>query len=69
VPSAKSQALAATAEADPLDEPPGTRPGAAGFNGVPSCAFSPRMPSDTSSVIVLPTTEAPASSRVCTTHA
>jgi hypothetical protein len=25
VPSAKSQALAATAEADPLDEPPGTR--------------------------------------------
>ena len=34
--------------------------------GVPSKAFSPRMPSETSSVIVLPTSVAPASSSVCT---
>ena len=53
----------ATAAADPDDEPPGTRSGALRFSGVPSNAFSPRMPSDTSSVIVLPIIDAPASSR------
>jgi hypothetical protein len=36
VPSAKSHSPAATADADPLDDPPGTRSGAAGFSGVPS---------------------------------
>ena len=35
LPSAKSQAPAAVAAADPLDEPPGRRPGARGFTGVP----------------------------------
>ena len=44
---------AATAAAEPDDEPPGTRPGARGLTGVPSKAFSPRMPSETSSVIGL----------------
>jgi hypothetical protein len=39
------------------------------FNGVPSKAFSPRMPSETSSVMVLPISFAPASSSVCTAHA
>ena len=34
-PSAKSQAPAAVAAADPLDEPPGMRPGARRFAGVP----------------------------------
>jgi hypothetical protein len=34
-PSAKSTTPAATAEAEPDDEPPGTRSGAAGFTGVP----------------------------------
>ena len=34
-PSAKSTTPPATAEADPLDDPPGTRPGAAVFTGVP----------------------------------
>ena len=35
LPSAKSQAPQATAEAEPLDEPPGSRPGARGLTGVP----------------------------------
>jgi hypothetical protein len=35
VPSAKSTSPRATAEADPLDDPPGTRSGAAGLSGVP----------------------------------
>ena len=34
-PRAKSTSWPATAEADPLEDPPGTRPGARGFNGVP----------------------------------
>jgi hypothetical protein len=69
VPSAVSHIPAATAAAEPEDEPPGTRPGARTFLGVPSKAFSPRMPSDTSSVMVLPIRVAPASSRVCTAQA
>ena len=35
VPSAMSHSPAATAEADPLDDPPGRQPGAAGLGGVP----------------------------------
>ena len=35
LPIAKSTSPPATAAADPLDEPPGTRPGAAGLIGVP----------------------------------
>src|SRR3954447_7487959 len=69
VPSAMSQIPPATAAADPADEPPGTRPGACGFVGVPSNGFSPNMPSETSSVIVLPIKSAPASSSVCTAQA
>lgn len=34
LPKAKSTKLAATATAAPLDDPPGTRAGAAGFVGV-----------------------------------
>src|SRR5580704_1116491 len=69
VPSAVSQRPAATAAAEPEDEPPGTWPGARGLTGVPSNGFSPRMPSETSSVTVLPIRVAPASSRVCTAQA
>jgi len=68
-PSAKSQRLPATAAAEPDDDPPGTRSGASVFSGVPSNLLSPRMPSEISSVIVLPTRVAPASSSVCTAHA
>jgi hypothetical protein len=35
VPRAKSASPQATADADPLDEPPGTRPGAFRLSGVP----------------------------------
>ena len=35
VPSATSHNPAATTEADPLDDPPGRQPGAAGLGGVP----------------------------------
>ncbi len=35
LPSAKSQVPEAAAEAEPLDEPPGSRPGARGLTGVP----------------------------------
>ena len=35
VPRAKSAIPHATAEAEPFDDPPGTRPGAAGLSGVP----------------------------------
>src|SRR5215213_7526533 len=35
VPIAKSTSPHATADAEPLDEPPGTRSGAAGLSGVP----------------------------------
>jgi hypothetical protein len=35
VPSAKSTSMPATAAAEPLDEPPGIRPGARGLIGVP----------------------------------
>src|SRR5216684_6261624 len=69
VPSAVSQIPAATAAAEPADEPPGTWPGARGLTGVPSNGFSPRMPSETSSVIVLPISSAPASSSVSTAQA
>ena len=69
VPSAVSQSPWATAEAEPDEEPPGTRSGALGFSGVPSKGFSPRMPSETSSVIVLPMSVAPAASRRCTAQA
>ena len=69
VPSAVSHRPWATAEAEPDEDPPGTRSGALGLSGVPSNGFSPRMPSDTSSVTVLPISVAPASSRRCTAHA
>jgi hypothetical protein len=35
LPNAKSQAPAAAATADPLDDPPGRRSGARGLTGVP----------------------------------
>src|SRR6185312_2014189 len=69
VPSAVSQRPWATAEAEPEDEPPGTRSGARGLSGVPLNGFSPRMPSETSSVIVLPIRVAPASRSRCTAQA
>ena len=40
-PRAKSTIPPATATADPLEHPPGTRSRAAGFVGVSKCLFSP----------------------------
>ena len=69
VPSAKSHTPPATTEAEPEDDPPGTRSGAAGFTGVPVKGFSPSMPRETSSVAVLPMMEAPERSNRSTIQA
>src|SRR5262249_52978769 len=60
VPRAKSTRPQAAADADPLDEPPGTRSGAWGLSGVPKKRFSPRRLKASSSETVLPTQRAPA---------
>src|SRR5664279_1823743 len=69
LPSAKSQRPCETAEADPDDEPPLMRSGAAPLTGEPKCAFCPFIENASSSVIVLPAKRAPASSRRCTVGA
>ena len=43
VPNASSHNRFETAEAEPLDDPPGMRSGAAPFFGVPKCQFFPTM--------------------------
>ena len=53
----------------PTTSRPARGPARATLTGVPSKAFSPRMPSETSSVMVLPISVAPASSSVCTAQA
>ena len=57
---------AATAAADPLEEPPGTREGSQGLRVKPKALFSPEEPIANSSHRVLPMMIAPASSRRCT---
>ena len=69
LPSAKSHRPFDTAAADPDDEPPVMRSGAAPLTGDPKCAFWPFIENASSSVIVLPTKRAPASSRRCTVGA
>ena len=54
---------AATAAADPPDDPPGTRSGASGFLVGPNALFSVDEPIANSSMFVLATTIAPASRR------
>ena len=66
LPSAKSTSPCDTAEAEPDDEPPVMRSGAAPLTGEPKCAFWPFIENASSSVIVLPAKRAPASSRRCT---
>lgn len=57
VPSATSQSPAATATAEPLDEPHGARCTVAsqGFHGAPTERFVPQPPKASSTVWVLPT--------------
>ena len=61
-PMAKAHRPAATATAEPLDEPPGSRWVLAshGFHGVPRGVLTPVMPSANSTVLVLPSTTQPA---------
>jgi hypothetical protein len=44
VPYAMSASSAATAVAEPLEEPPGTRRGSSGLTGVPKALLIPVMP-------------------------
>src|SRR5262245_46049846 len=62
VPTAMLTSLPATAAADPEDEPPVTRSGAAELTGGGKCAFTPISEKANSSVCVLPTNRAPDSS-------
>src|SRR5437867_8586844 len=61
VPSARSTAPAATAAAEPPEEPPGTRAGSIGFFEGPYAECSVEEPIANSSQLVLPAMTAPAS--------
>ena len=57
---------AATAAADPPDDPPGTRDVSCGLRVGPKAEFSVELPMANSSRLVLPTTAAPAASSLVT---
>ena len=61
LPYATSASSVATATAEPLDEPPGTRVESSGFTGVPYHWLKPVTPSANSCKFVRPTIRAPAS--------
>ncbi len=65
LPMATGARPAATATADPLLEPPAMwcTVGAAGFQGVPFAWFVPQLPMANSTICVVPSKIAPASSR------
>src|SRR5438094_119138 len=69
VPRAKRTSPAATATADPPDEPPGTRSAHQGFFTAPNAEFSFELPIANSSRFVLPIITAPSASRRSTTVA
>jgi hypothetical protein len=69
VPIATGTTPAATATAEPDDEPPGTRSGASGFGGVPKCGLSPSPEYASSLRLVFPTHTIPAAARRATTGA
>ena len=69
VPSATSASPQATATAEPLDEPPGSRRGSSGFTGVPDQAFVPAADQHSSDRLVLPTILAPDRRAAATTAA
>src|SRR3954471_19846455 len=62
-PSATGAKPAATAAADPPDEPPGTRDVSCGLRVGPNAEFSVDDPMANSSRLVLPTLTAPAAAR------
>src|SRR5438093_6797362 len=63
VPRAHTASPAATAAADPPEEPPGTRSTSHGFRTGPNAEFSFELPMANSSQLVLPTRTAPAADR------
>src|SRR3984957_3788914 len=69
VPSATSASPTATATAEPLDEPPGSRRGSSGFTGVPDQSFVPADDQHNSDRLVLPTIWAPDRPAAATTAA
>src|SRR5699024_922784 len=68
-PSAAGTSPAATAAAEPPEEPPGVWPGFQGLRVVPNAAPSVNGHWPTSGVFVLPTTTAPAARNLRTTSA
>ena len=69
VPKATSASPVATATADPLDDPPGSRLGSRGLTGVPAQWLTPLADQHSSVRPVLPTTCAPPSRADVTTAA
>jgi hypothetical protein len=69
VPRANGTIPAATAQAEPEDEPPGTRAGSNTLRGTPYGLRTPTSPVANWSRLVLPSNTAPASSRRCTAGA
>src|SRR5215469_8639920 len=65
----RAASAAATATAEPLDDPPGSRRGSAGFTGVPDQGFTPLADQHSSVRLVLPTIRAPARLVAATTAA
>lgn len=59
-PKATSAVSVATATAEPLEEPPGTRAGLRGLTGVPKNSLIPEPPYASSTRFALPTNRAPA---------
>ena len=68
-PRARGANPAATAAADPPDDPPGTRVVSCGLRVVPKAEVSVEEPMANSSMLVLPMTTAPASASRVTTVA
>src|SRR5690348_12081441 len=69
VPRATSASPAATATAEPLEDPPGMRRASSGFGGVPSHGLIPLADQHSSVRLVLPTIRAPACLAAATTGA
>src|SRR6516164_3844641 len=69
VPNETSASPIATATAEPLEDPPGSRRGSFGFTGVPAQWFTPFGDQPSSVRLVLPTMRAPASRADATTAA
>ncbi len=68
-PRASGAKPAATAAAEPPEDPPGTRPVSCGFRVGPKAEVSVEEPMANSSMLVLPTSKAPASANRVTTVA